>query len=754
MIKEFLQELYNGKINYDKYNIISLGALRLLKKEELSNEDLDICKDILEISNILYNNTDNDILPLEDGVYDLLLELYRKYNHNIPIGAKPINFQNNNEGMSSIESINPIKFIPENYKTDFLFYEELNNNNILTIKDISVNPMRMSSNISRRVVETKHIYPKLVGSLDKCKFVMNYQAQEKGVLDDDNVKIVERDFFGKHIKDGILDPNRIFTMIFEIKYDGASVEAECSMEVDSARSRGDANENIGADLTPMFQGYVFPYSKLTETIGIKFEAIMTYVNLYKYNLERGYNYKNCRTAINGLFTASDAAYYRQYVTLVPLETSIEDIDRLTEIEFLNKNFYSGVKLHYAIASGTYKEILFQLKRFVEEAELKRDYMSFMYDGVVISYLDEDLRKVLGRKKSINQYSVAVKFNALKKSTIFLGFTYTVGQDGTITPKVHYQPVEFFGTIHPNSSLHSYRRVNELQLKLGDIIDVEYVNDVMPYVTKPDNSYNNWNPNPVIEFITHCPIPTCGTLLEVSKSQKSIRCPNMNCDGRRLARVVNMFQKLNLKDFSDEYLKDINVYHLSELMNLTIDNVKFLGPINSQKFMDRLEELRTKDIYDYEIIGALGFNNIAKESWRLILNQFTLDELLYMDNDILYNNLIQIKGIGKSKIGTIIDELPIFMEDLLYITKMNNVIKSKGTTFGKSIRFTGFRNKELVEKLSGMGFDVDDNIGVTKTTNILLIPEAGHQSSKVSKALSYGVQVVPVNIFLENIEKWR
>lgn len=752
MIKKFLQNLYNGKIDYSKYNIISLEALRLIREEKLNKEDLDICKDILDISNILYNNSDKDILPLDDGVYDLLLELYRKYNPNIPIGAKPVNFQSSNEGLGSIEHVNPMRYIPEKFKEDFLFYEELDDANKLTLKDIATNPMRMRSNISRRVTDTKHVYPKLVGSLDKCKFVMNYQAEEKGVLDDDNVKIVERDFFGKHIKDGTLDPNRRFTMVFELKYDGASAEAECSREVESARTRGDANEDIGADITPMLKGYVFPYSTLDETIGIKFEAIMTYTNLYKYNLERGYNYKNCRTAISGLFSSSDGAYYRQYITLVPLETSIEDIDRVTEIEFLNKNFYSGVKLHYTAVSGTYKEILFQLKRFVEEAELKRDYMSFMYDGVVISYLDEDLRKTLGRKNSINQYSVAVKFNPLKKSTIFLGYTYTVGQDGMITPMVHYQPVEFFGTIHPNSSLHSYRRVNELQLKLGDIIDVEYVNDVMPYVTKPDNSYNAENTNPVIEFISNC--PSCGTLLEVSKSQKSIKCPNMNCDGRKLARVVNMFQKLNLKDFSDEYLKNINVYHLSELMNLTIDSVRFLGPLNSQKFMDRLEELRTKDIYDYEIIGALGFNNIAKESWRLILNKFTLDELLYIDNDTLYNNLIQIKGIGKSKIETIIDELPIFMEDLLYIVKMNNVIKSKGAISGKSIRFTGFRNKELVEKLSDMGFDVDDNAGVTKTTDILLIPDPGHQSSKVSKALSYGVQVIPVNTFLENIEKWR
>ena len=55
--------------------------------------------------------------------------------------------------------------------------------------------------------------------------------------------------------------------------------------------------------------------------------------------------------------------------------------------------------------------------------------------------------------------------------------------------IHYDPVEFYGTIHTKSSGHSYARFNELALHKGDIISVEYVNDVMPYVSRPINDFN-------------------------------------------------------------------------------------------------------------------------------------------------------------------------------------------------------------------------------------------------------------------------
>ena len=85
--------------------------------------------------------------------------------------------------------------------------------------------------------------------------------------------------------------------------------------------------------------------------------------------------------------------------------------------------------------------------------------------------------------------------------------------------------------------------------------------------------------------------------------------------------------------------------------------------------------------------------------------------------------------------------------------MSNIIPSKGASFGKSIRFTGFRDEELVEKLNAMGHDASGIAGLTKATDILLIPYEGFTSSKTAKAAKNGTQIVAVQQFKDNINKY-
>ena len=79
---------------------------------------------------------------------------------------------------------------------------------------------------SKKNVNVPHMYPKLVGSLDKCKFVLDKEAIDRGVYDNESVTIFERDFLAKHLQMGLIDMNTPFEMIAELKYDGISVEAD------------------------------------------------------------------------------------------------------------------------------------------------------------------------------------------------------------------------------------------------------------------------------------------------------------------------------------------------------------------------------------------------------------------------------------------------------------------------------------------------------------------------------------------------
>lgn len=759
-INNLLDSLKNGDLSGLSREIILLineEVTRILSiKEEHSQKDIVIMGMVITISNILYNNTSIDLLPLEDGIYDMLLELYKKYNPDYQVGATPIIFKEL-ESYSEInkKTISPgIIFTKPEETKDFLFIDGLTAAPKITKSDFVVSGIRYDTHKRNTVRDTSHKYPELVGTLDKAKFVLCNQAEEKGVLNDTNVSVLERDFFAKHIKNGIIKPDQKFGMVLELKYDGVSVEAEVSNCIHSARSRGDTNEGLGSDITHILKNYRFPQASgivnPNDIFGMKFEAIMTYENLLKYNQVKGKEYKNCRTAITSIFSSLDGEDFSDYITLIPLATSLDDIDRLTEIAFINTFYTKSEYLRYAVIHGDYKENLFMIKKFAEEAEFMRNVLPFMYDGIVVSYLDDEIKEKLGRYNSVNLYSIAVKFNPLKKQTVFRGYSYTVGQDGSITPMIHYDPIEFYGTIHNKSSGHSYDRFRQLNLKLDDIISVEYVNDVMPYVYKEDLDINRNNPNPIVEFINKC--PSCGSDLVPSSSGKAIFCTNMQCPERNISRMVGMLKKLNLRDFAEESLRKIARFSFKELMELKKEDVSFLGDINSQKLMNQLENLKTNPIYDYRIVGALGFTGIAIEKWKLIMTNYSLHELMNMTHEDLYLALSQIKGIGPSTIETILNEMNFYRNDLEYILSMKNIMYSKNTTFaGKKIRFTGFRNKELSEKLCEMGHDAGEG-GVTKSTDILLIPYPGFTSSKISKC-GENTLIIPVEDFINNMNSY-
>lgn len=768
-ISEILEDLKRGKveaINYSNSSIVNSKAVELLNKSELNEEDLSIAKEILDISNILYNNTDRELLFLEDGIYDLLIVLYSRYKGRYPVGAIPVIFEpevSNTVSNNEINTpINPVIILDKEKVNDSLY---LNRDGLLRVPDLTKRdfirfPVEIGTDnpISKRLRNTQHKYPKLVGTLDKCKFVLNSQAIERGVFDDPKVQIFERDFIQKHIQMGILDPNRVFTVVGELKYDGVSVEAEVSDEVISARTRGDTDLDEAADISPILSGYKFKHAigvvPHDEVFGMKFEAVISYHNMQMMAEERAKEYKNPRNAIIGLFGSSDARKYRDYMTLVPLATSMEDIDRLSEIEFMNKYYHSGEYLRYVVMTGNYVEILFQVQKFVEEAEYMRSITPYMYDGVVISYIDKDLIDALGRENSVNKYSVAIKFNAMKKQTIFTGYTYTVGQNGIVTPMINYNPIEFYGGIHTKSSGHSLSRFLDLQLRIGDLLDVEYTNDVMPYVTKPDNHHNRNNPNPPEEFPTHCPV--CGTKLIKSQSGKSIMCPNSLCSGRRLSRMVNMVKKLGIKGFSDESLAKIDKSSLYELFKLKQSDLEdTLGAVNSQKFIDQLESLKNDPIYDYRIVGSLGFTNISIETWRSILKEVSIEDLMLLSDEDLYVRLVHINSIGPTTATTIISERELFFPDIRFISEMPNVVRSFGNTDieGKVIRFSGIRDQILCDKLIADGHDAGDG-AVTMKTDILVVPNIpGYSSSKTVKATKYGIPIVMYNDFVDNIYKW-
>ena len=52
-------------------------ALKLIENPNWDSEDIECADVLIRISNIMYNNSTFIVLPLDDGVYDQLLTIYK-----------------------------------------------------------------------------------------------------------------------------------------------------------------------------------------------------------------------------------------------------------------------------------------------------------------------------------------------------------------------------------------------------------------------------------------------------------------------------------------------------------------------------------------------------------------------------------------------------------------------------------------------------------------------------------------------------
>ena len=715
-------------------------SMECINKQKIEQQDYNDIMLIIQISNALYNNGANITLPIDDPIYDALIVLCKVQGLQYPVGAPPIIFNIEPVAKQNYDLLDTgdkgpkevVRIIPN--KDKMMYFHPLTRNYTLPIEEdfIVHHDNTLVKKKSRNVSSNYN----MCGTLDKCKYTLKADALADGVLDDKTVQIFERDFLGAHVQQGIINPGHI-KLIASLKYDGVSVEEEVAgHKIVFACTRGDTSNNEASDLTPILGGMEFSRAKgvvdESEVFGIKFEYIVTENNLKRIAQDFGKTYANPRNGVIGLLGGLDARMYRDYLTPIPLESSL-NIDRLTELDFLNKFYTKNISMRHEVIEGDYTQVLFMVSQFVKNANELRDYMGFQYDGVVIEYADESIRQRLGKRGSVPRYATAIKFNPLRRVSTFTHYTYSVGQDGRVVPMAHFRPVEFFGAIHDKTTAHSLKRFIDLGLRCGDKVNLTLINDVIVYITKADDRANDTNPNPLEEFPTKC--PCCGSDLVVTDSGNSAICPNFFCNEKVIGRLTNLFKKLNIKDFSSESIRALGVNWLRELYQLPKETViEKLGEANGIKFLQRLEDMRRTKFSDYRILGSIGFTSIASETWKIILKNVSVEELLANTNTVL-NNISAAKGIGTKTVETIRNEIELFRPDIEFIFNNFNIERTiVGEEDNKAqVRFSGLRDHGLTNRFNEAGFDAREDAGVTGTTAILIIPYMGFESGNVTKA---------------------
>ena len=116
-------------------------SMECINKQKIDSQDYDDIMLIIKISNALYNNGANIILPLEDPIYDSLIVLCKVQGIQYPVGAPPIVFKTENTVKQNYDLLETgdkgpkevVRIIPN--KDKMMYFHPLTRNYTLPIEE-------------------------------------------------------------------------------------------------------------------------------------------------------------------------------------------------------------------------------------------------------------------------------------------------------------------------------------------------------------------------------------------------------------------------------------------------------------------------------------------------------------------------------------------------------------------------------------------------------------------------------------------
>ena len=544
----------------------------------------------------------------------------------------------------------------------------------------------------------------------------------------------------------------------EYKFDGLTLAITYENgELVQASTRG--NGEVGEDVTEQVKTIrTVPLTiDYKGTLTINGEGIIKLSELEKYNATTDEKLKNARNAVAGAIRNLDPkvtakrnldffAYNINYSPNLELKSQTECFDFLKKQGFLVGNFFHIV---HSVA---------EIEQIIKNVEKSKHNLDFLIDGLVIKINNTDLRKKLGATEKTPRWAVAYKFEAEETSTVLSDITWQVGRTGKLTPVAELEPTELCGVTIKRATLNNFNDITRKKVKLFDRVFIRRSNDVIPEILSVAETFAHSKP---IKKPTNC--PCCGAILVDTETE--LFCPNnsgcrqqivlklvqfssrnaMNIDGLSIKTIEQLYDKFNVKTFSDLY-------------KLTSDNLAELEGFKDKKISNTLKSIEnSKNVKLSNFIFALGIGNIGTKTAKQLANHFksieslkasTIEELVCLD-DIAELTATEIFNYFNNPQN--LNEL----SELQSIINIENpkVLETSNSYFaGKRVVLTGTllamsrtEAEELIEKAGGK-----TSSSVSGSTDILIAGESA--GSKLAKAEALGIKIINETEFLKQIGK--
>lgn len=577
------------------------------------------------------------------------------------------------------------------------------------------------------------------------------ERHERPMLSLDKTKDVER------LKEFLGDQKAMISW----KLDGLTIVLTYrNGELEKAVTRG--NGEVGEVITnnaKVFKNIPLriPY---TGELVLRGEAVIGYKDFAEINDEIedvDARYKNPRNLcsgsvrqLNNKITAQRNVRFYAF-TLVRADGVDFENSRLYQMDWLRDQGFDVVE-HHPVTRDTIED---EVKWFADHIE-KNDIPS---DGLVLVYDDISYGESLGTTAKFPRDSFAFKWADEIRETTLLEIEWSPSRTGLINPVAVFEPVELEGTTVSRASVHNISIMEELELGVGDRIQVYKANMIIPQIAE------NLTRSGVRDIPKVCPVCGGETRINMENETKTLVCTNPRCQAKHIKSFALFVSRdaMNIEGLSEAtlekfimngFIKDFtDIFHLDRYA----DEIKAMDGFGEKSYLNLQTGIQNARVTTLpRLVYSLGIPNIGIANAKMICRALGNDPEKVMNATA--DELAQISGVGDVIAGTYVqyfadEEHREIFQKLLAEVEIPKEEEPEGgqNLAGVNFVITGsvhhFANRgEVKEEIEKRGGKVTGS--VTSKTNYLINNDVNSTSSKNRKARELGIPIISEEEFLK------
>ena len=540
-------------------------------------------------------------------------------------------------------------------------------------------------------------------------------------------------------------------------------------------TRGDGH--IGTNITHLAQAIngIPATIHATGHVVVRGEAVISYEDFERFNLESDEEYANPRNLASGSLTLKDPREVAQrHIRWIPFTLVHTDEEIPTwgaRMDWLTKAGLGAVD-HERIDDPTLEHVEAAIERWTEKVTKREN--PYPVDGLVIVYDDAEYAatgSVTGHHATRAGY--AFKWADESASTELDHVEWSCAAS-TISPVAVFRPVELEGTTVKRASLCNISECERLGMGgKGTQLEVIKANKIIPKVIKVKQA--------VGPFCIPDRCPVCGspTRVDVSAASgtKTLHCTHAACPAKQLRKFARFVSKqgVNVDGISEQTLqKFINLGWIRDYADIfdlpthamEIAALEGFGVKSATNIRQSVE--RARKVEARRLLYALSIPLCGQDVCNRLLSAYSLNDLIALaegnvrPTDLFTpsaeETLAMIPGIGPEKAKSFVawfaqEEHRSVMARLLNVLTVEQTStaatgeKCKGLVFVVTGDVHHYKNRnELKAYIESQGGKVTGS--VSKSTSYLINNDVTSTSSKNQKAHQFNIPIISEDEFVE------